>query len=161
MPRMGNGPTTRTRTARFGGVLGALLAAATVFAVAPAGASSQDVHFSLTPIYFGSVVLGTSTTGQSIVTNNSALPLYYISSSPGSSHGAEFHASQGTCTGALLPPGAQCDIAVVFAPNAKGFRASTLTVRFGEHNAKGNVTKAGVEGHRAAGSRHAADLHAL
>ena len=43
MPRMGNPPTTRTRTARFGGVLGALLAAATVFAVAPAGASSQDV----------------------------------------------------------------------------------------------------------------------
>ena len=83
MPRMGNPPTTRTRTARFGGVLGALLAAATVFAVAPAGASSQDVHFSLTPISFGSVVLGTSTTGHSIVTNNSGLPLYYISSSPG------------------------------------------------------------------------------
>jgi trimeric autotransporter adhesin len=141
MPQMGNHPTTRTRTARFGGVLGALLAAATVFAVAPAGASSQDVHFSLTPISFGSVVLGTSTTGHSIVQNNSGLPIYYISSSPGSNHTAEYHASQGSCTGALAP-GSQCEIAVVFAPNAKGFRASTLTVRFGEHNAKGNVTKA-------------------
>jgi hypothetical protein len=141
MPRMGNRPTTKARTTRFGGVLGALLAAATVFAVAPAGASSQDVHFSLTPISFGSVVLGTSTTGQSIVTNNSGQPLYYVSSSPGSGHGAEYHASQGTCTGALAP-GAQCDIAVVFAPNAKGFRASTLTVRFAEHNTKGGVSKA-------------------
>jgi Abnormal spindle-like microcephaly-assoc'd, ASPM-SPD-2-Hydin len=144
MPRMGNRSTTKIRTARFGGVLGALLAAATVFTVAPAGASSQDVHFSLTPIYFGSVVLGTSTTGQSIVTNNTALPLYYIASSPGSGHGAEFHASQGTCTGALAP-GSQCDIAVVFAPNAKGLRASTLSVRFGEHNGKGGVIRAATK----------------
>ena len=138
--RMGIRSSTRTRTARLGGALGAMLVAATVFAVAPAGASSQDVHFSLTPISFGSVVLGTSTTGQSIVTNHSGQALYFISASPGANHFAEFHASQGTCTGALAP-GAQCDIAVVFAPNAKGLRASTLTVRFGEHNAQGFLTK--------------------
>ena len=141
MSLFGNRSTTRTRAARYGGVLGAVLAATAVFAAAPAGASSQDVHFSLTPISFGSVVLGTSTTGQSIVTNNSGLPLYFISASPTGAKGAEFHASRGSCTGALAP-GAQCDIAVVFAPNAKGLRASTLTVRFGEHNAQGHVTKA-------------------
>ncbi|HEV3211905.1 MAG TPA: choice-of-anchor D domain-containing protein [Acidimicrobiales bacterium] len=147
---MGNRSTTRTRAARFGGALGALLAAASVFAVAPAGASSQDVHFSLTPIFFGSVVLGTSTTGQSIVTNNSALPLYFISASPTGVRGAEFHASRGTCTGALAPA-AQCDIAVVFKPNAKGLRASTLSVRFGEHNAQGNVTRAATKDTRIQG----------
>src|SRR6202035_2896741 len=141
MSLFGNRSTTRTRAARYGGVLGAVLAATAVFAAAPAGASSQDVHFSLTPISFGSVVLGTSTTGQSIVTNNSGLPLYFISASATGAKGAEFHASRGSCTGALAP-GAQCDIAVVFAPNAKGLRASTLTVRFGEHNAQGHVTKA-------------------
>jgi ASPM-SPD-2-Hydin domain-containing protein/HYDIN/CFA65/VesB family protein len=141
MSRMGNRSIARTRTARFGGALGALLAAASVVAVAPAGASSQDVHFSLTPIFFGSVVLGTSTTGQSIVTNNSGLPLYFVSASPSGAHGAEYHASQGTCTGALAP-GATCNVAVVFQPNAKGLRASTLTVRFAEHNAQGKVTKA-------------------
>jgi hypothetical protein len=149
MSRMGTRSTTRTRATRFGGVLGALLAAS-VFAVAPAGASSQDVHFSLTPIFFGSVVLGTSTTGQSIVTNNSALPLYFISASPTGAKGAEFHASQGTCSGALLPL-AQCDIAVVFQPNAKGLRASTLTVRMGEHNAGGKVIKAASKSTRIQG----------
>ena len=142
MPRLGNPSAHRTRVARLGGALGALLAVASVFIAAPAGASNQGVTFTLTPIAFGSVVLGTSTTGQSIVTNTTAAPLYYISASPGkNATGAEYHASQGSCTGALAT-GASCDVAVVFAPNAKGLRASTLTVRFGEHNAKGKVSKA-------------------
>jgi hypothetical protein len=137
---MGIRTTTRTRVARVSGAVAALLAVASVFAAAPAGASNQGVTFTLTPIAFGSVVLGTSTTGQSIVTNTTAAPLYYLSAHPGTdSTGAEFHASAGTCTGALAP-GAQCDVAVVFQPNAKGLRVSTLTVRFGEKNGQGVVT---------------------
>src|SRR5258708_2711748 len=103
MPRMGNRPASRARGGRAGALLGALLAVATVFVAAPAGAVSQDVHFTLTPIYFGSVVVGTSTTQSSIVTNKSAFPLYFISASPGTGSSAEYHASKGTCTGALAP----------------------------------------------------------
>ena len=137
---MGNRPASRARGGRAGALLGALLAVATVFVAAPAGAVSQDVHFTLTPIFFGSVVVGTSTTGESVVTNESAVPLHYISASPGTGNAAEFHASRGTCTGALAPE-ATCDVAVVFAPNQKGLRASTLTVKFGEKNAKGTIIK--------------------
>src|SRR6516165_10879246 len=101
----------RTRFVRAGAALAAVLAAASVLA-APAGASSQDVTFHVTPIFYGSVVLGTSSTNQSLVTNTSSAPLYFISASPSNNNvGAEFHASQGTCTGALAP-GTQCALSV-------------------------------------------------
>ena len=142
MPRMGNRSGNRAWGARAGGVLAALLAVATVFASAPAGASNQSVTFTLTPVSFGSVVIGTSTTGQSIVTNTTGAPVYFISASPSvKSIGAEFHASMGSCTGALAT-GASCDLSVVFAPNAKGLRASTLSARFGVKNAKGAIIAA-------------------
>jgi len=155
MPRRGNLESRqahRTPLARAGGVLSALLAAAAMLVAAPAGASSQDVHFTLTPIFFGSVVLGTSSTQQSIVTNSSLQPIYFISASPSPTNvGAEFHASQGSCTAAVLP-GTSCDLSVVFAPNAKGLRASTLFVRFGFHDLSGHVTRAAtiatrIQGH--------------
>jgi hypothetical protein len=148
---MGTHKASRTRFVRAGGALAAMLAAASVFVAAPAGASNQDVTFTVTPIFFGSVVLGTSSTGQSIVTNTTAEPLYFISASPSNNNvGAEYHASQGTCTGALAS-GAQCQLSVVFAPNAKGLRASTLAVRFGEHDAHGNVSAAATVGARLQG----------
>lgn len=137
MSRFGSG-ATRTRGARTAVLLGAALTAASIFAGgAPAGAASQKVQFSLTPAYLGKVVIGTSTSGESIVTNNSAAPLYFISASPSDdSVGAEFHATRGTCRGPL-GIGASCDVDVVFAPNAVGLRASTLTVKLGEKNAGG------------------------
>jgi len=142
MPRLGNRPEIRARGGLLGALLGATLAAATVLAGAPAGASNQNVTFTLTPVAFGSVVIGTSTTGQTIVTNTTAQNLYYISATPSANNvGAEFHASAGTCTGALAA-GASCDVAVVFAPNQARLRASTLTVRFGEKNAKGVINAA-------------------
>jgi len=132
--------TGRARGVRALGVVATLVATAAMLVAAPAGASSQDVTYTLTPIFFGDVVLGTSTTGTSIVTNTSAQPIYFISASPSvNDFSAEYHASQGTCTGALAPS-TSCDLSVVFAPNAKGLRASTLIVRFGEHNASGGVT---------------------
>jgi hypothetical protein len=136
MLRMGS-RTTRTRGSGTALLLGALLGAASIFVAAPAGAASQTVKFSLTPIYFGTVVIGTSSSGESIVTNNSLSPLHYISAAPSDNNtGAEFHASRGTCVGALAV-GASCDIDVVFAPNTHGLRTSTLTVKFGEKNLKG------------------------
>ena len=48
----------------------------------PVGAASQKVLFSLTPATLARSSLGTSTSGESIVTNNSAAPLYFISASP-------------------------------------------------------------------------------
>lgn len=137
MSRFGSG-TTRTRGSRTALLLGAALTAASIFVGgAPVGAASQKVLFSLTPAYFGKVVIGTSTSGESIVTNNSAAPLYFISASPSNdSTGAEFHATRGTCRGPLAI-GASCDVDIVFAPNAAGLRASTLTVKFGEKNVKG------------------------
>jgi hypothetical protein len=139
MLRLGS-RTTRTRGARTAVLLGALLTAASIFVAAPAGAASQTVKFSLTPVYFGSVVIGTSSSGESIVTNNSLASLYFISATPSNSNtGAEFHGSRGTCVGALAV-GASCDVDVVFAPNTHGLRASTLTVRFGEKNLKGKFT---------------------
>lgn len=129
---------TRTHGTRMAVLLGALLTATSIFVGAPpAGAASQQVKFSLTPIYFGKVVIGTSSSGESIVTNNSTAPLYFVAAAPTANNvGAEFHASQGTCVGAL-GIGASCDVDVVFAPNAWGLRTSTLTVRFGEKNLKG------------------------
>lgn len=142
MPRVEARSVGRTKKALLGSVLGAVLALASVAVASPAGASNQDITFTITPINFGSVVLGTSTTGQSIVTNTSAVSLSYVSAHPGSSSsGAEFHASAGTCTGALAP-GLSCDVDVTFAPNAHGLRASTLTVKFGEKNTKGTVIEA-------------------
>jgi hypothetical protein len=118
------------------------LAAASLVLASPAGASNQSVKFTTTPIYFGAVTIGTSSSGVSLVTNTSTQPLYFVSASPGTSKtGAEYHASQGTCTGALAV-GASCDIDVAFAPNTTGLRASTLTVRMGEENAKGKITAA-------------------
>jgi len=142
MPRLGYRPELRARGGLVGALLGASLALATVFAGAPAGASNQNVTFTLTPVAFGSVVIGTSTTGQTIVTNTTAQNLYFISANPSNnSTGAEFHASAGSCVGALAPT-ASCDVAVVFAPNQARLRASTLTVRFGEKNAKGAINAA-------------------
>lgn len=136
MSGMGNRSVLRTRGVVMGGLLSVLLAA-TALVASPAGASSQDVTFHVTPIFFGAVTLGTSTTGSSIVTNTSSAPIYYISATPSTGNtGAEFHGSAGTCTAAVAP-GTTCDVAVVFAPNAAGLRASTLSVKFGTKNAKG------------------------
>lgn len=133
--------SARSWRVRAGGLAAAILAAATVLTI-PAGASNQDVTFTLTPIAFGTVTIGTSTTGQTIVTNTTSSDLHFISASPSATaKGAEYHATAGTCTGALAPS-ATCDVDVTFAPNAKGLRASTLSVRFGEENAKGKVTAA-------------------
>ena len=141
MSTKGNRSALRTRGAVLGGLLSAVLAA-TALVAGPAAASSQEVTFHVTPIYFGAVTLGTSTTGQAIVTNTSPRAIYYISAAPGTgSTGAEFHASAGTCTAAVAP-GATCDLSVVFAPNAAGLRASTLSSRFGFHNAQGKVSLA-------------------
>jgi hypothetical protein len=139
MKRLGSS-AMRTRGSRTAVLLGALLTAASIFVAAPAGAQSQVVKFSLTPIYFGNVVIGTSSSGESIVTNHSQGSLYFISATPSNDNtGAEFHGSRGTCVGALAV-GASCDVDVVFAPNTHGLRASTLTVRFGEKNLKGKFT---------------------
>jgi hypothetical protein len=140
MPRMGTRSALGTRRALLAGLVGTAMAAASLVLAAPAGASNQDVTFTVAPVYFGSVVIGTSTTGASIITNTTDAPLYYIAAHPGTNAtGAEYHAAAGTCTGALAS-GDSCDLNVTFAPNAKGLRASTLTVRFGEENAKGKVT---------------------
>ena len=52
MSTMGNRSALRTRGAVLGGLLSAMLAA-TALVAGPAGASSQEVHFHVTPIYFG------------------------------------------------------------------------------------------------------------
>lgn len=143
MPRMG----IRSQRTRGAAALlaGGLLAAAT-FLATPAGAANQSVTFTITPIHFGAVVIGTSSTRVSIVTNTSSVDLYLLGAHPGTNAvGAEYHASQGTCTAAIAP-GASCDVNVEFAPNAAGLRASTLTVKLGEENAKGKVIASATRG---------------
>lgn len=140
MPRMGI-RTARTRGAAAAALVTAMMAASAFLAV-PAGASNQSVTFTITPIHYGAVVIGTSSTGESIVTNTSSSDLYFLSAHPGNNAvGAEYHASAGTCTAAIAP-GASCDVDVAFVPNVTGLRASTLTVRMGEKNGGGNVTAA-------------------
>lgn len=134
------GSPSRTRRARGGtaAIVGALLAVASLVAVAPAGASNQSVRFSVTEISFGNVDVGTSTTGQAIVTNDSTAPLVLTSISP-SSTGGEFSATAGSCT-AALGPNDSCDVDAVFAPTTAGARASTLSVTMSEETAQGQVT---------------------
>lgn len=140
MPRLGI-RSTRTRGAAAAALAAGLLAAG-MFLATPAGAANQSVTFTITPIHYGAVTIGTSSSGVSIVTNTSSVNLYYLSAHPGTNAvGAEYHASAGTCTAALAP-GASCDVDVAFTPNVAGLRASTLTVRFGEKNAKGGVIAA-------------------
>src|SRR5271154_6409362 len=99
---MGNRTGLRTRSRAAAILVGAALAAASLVLASPAGASNQSVKFTTTPIYYGAVTIGTSSSGVSLVTNNSTQSLYFVSASPGTNKtGAEFHASQGTCTGAL------------------------------------------------------------
>jgi hypothetical protein len=106
----------------------------------PAGASNQSIHFSVTRVAFGIVDIGTSGTDASIVTNHTGQPLYFVSATPSKNNiGAEYHGSVGTCTGALAPA-ATCDVAVVFAPNEPGLRASSLAVTFAEKNGGGTIT---------------------
>jgi hypothetical protein len=106
----------------------------------PAGASNQSIHFSVTRVAFGAVDIGTSGTDSSIVTNHTGQPLYFESAVPSkNSKGAEYHGSAGTCVGALAPA-ASCDVAVTFAPNEQGLRASSLAVTFGEKNGGGIIT---------------------
>lgn len=146
MRRLGYRTGGRTRGAGAAALVTVALAAASVLLASPAGASNQTVTFEVTSINFGSVVIGTSATEAAIVTNTSAFPIYFLAASPGTgAKGAEYHASQGTCTTALAP-GSSCDVDVAFAPTEATLRASTLTVRFGEENAKGKVIAAANEG---------------
>ena len=129
--------TTRTSIAAL---VGALLVGATALVASPAGASNQSIHFSVTRVSFGAVDIGTSSAGQSIVTNHTGQSLYFVSATPSKNNtGAEYHGSAGTCLGALAPK-ASCDVSVVFKPNATGLRASSLAVTFGEKNGKGVIT---------------------
>ena len=121
-------------------LVGALLVGATALVSSPAGASNQSIHFSVTRVAFGTVDIGTSGSDSSIVTNHTGQPLYFVSATPSKDNkGAEYHGSAGTCTGALAPA-ATCDVAVVFAPNEPGLRASSLAVTFAEKNGGGTIT---------------------
>ncbi len=143
MPRLGI-RTARTRGAAAATLAAGLLAAGMLF-TAPAGASNQSVTFTITPIHFGAVTIGTSSSGVSIVTNTSSFDLHFLGAHPGTDAvGAEYHASAGTCTTAIAP-GATCDVDVAFVPNATGLRASTLTVRMGEENSSNKVIAAANE----------------
>jgi len=134
--RSGSG-STRTGV---GALVGALLVAATALVASPAGASNQSIHFSVTRVAFGAVDIGTAGSDSSIVTNHTGQPLYFVSATPSNNNvGAEYHGSAGTCIGALAPT-ASCDVAVVFAPNEPGLRASSLAVTFAEKNAGGTIT---------------------
>ena len=80
--------------------------------------------------------VGTASVAQTIsVTNTGNAPLL-VSGIAVASHNAptgvttvvtDFTAA-GTCTGAVLAPGATCSLSVTFAPSATGLRSSTLTL---------------------------------
>ena len=143
---LGRSSSGSTRTS-VAALVGALLVAATALVASPAGASNQSIHFSVTRVSFGTVDIGAAASGQSIVTNHTGQPLYFVSATPSNnSVGAEYHGSAGTCVGALAPA-ASCDVSVVFQPNKTGLRASSLAVTFSEKNGSRATVDAALFGH--------------
>jgi len=131
-------------------VAASTLLAASVIATG-AGASSLAVSFTVSPINFGQVTEGTSVVGQSLITNNSTSPIYFLTASPNASNTlAEFHGSVGTCAGPVAP-GATCDVNVAFTPHNTLLRSSTIFVTMAFHNSKGVVSRVNTVGAKVSG----------
>jgi hypothetical protein len=86
-------------------------------------------HFNISsPSDFGNVVVGTSTTDQTItVTNNGGQTSGVVSAVLGGADPADFTVDTDTCTAALAP-GQSCAVTVHFTPAALGGRSATITV---------------------------------
>jgi hypothetical protein len=142
---------TRARQGLSAALVVALSLLGSAVLAPPSGALSLAVSFTLTPISFGSVTEGTSMPGQSLLTNTSAAPIYFVRAAPNASNTlAEFHGSVGTCAGPIAP-GATCDIAVTFTPHNLRMRSSTVFVTMATHTAKGLVARVNTVGTKVQG----------
>jgi hypothetical protein len=112
----------------------ALIAAAAV----PASASSLDVTFSVTSVNFGSVTIGTTASGQAVVTNSSAVPLFLGSANLEGGAPGDFSLATSGCVGAI-DAGSSCNLAVWFTPKTTGLRTTSLWVTLNAHNSSGGT----------------------
>lgn len=123
--------TRRTRCTRvMSAAIAPLLLLGSAILAAPAGASSLNVTFNVTSVDFGTETVGTTATAQAVVTNTTAVALYFKSAVTHGGSEGDFALSAVGCAGALAPD-ASCNISVAFTAGAPGDRVSSLDVTFG------------------------------
>ncbi len=126
-----------TWLARCGVAMATSLVGVAAFA-ATANATTPAVAFSVSPVAFGAVTVGTAATEAAVVTNASTQSIYFSAAAPSGDAHAEYHVAAGTCVAAVAP-GATCALAVTFTPVVAHLRAATLASHFVFHNAHGKV----------------------
>lgn len=104
--------------------------------LSPAGAASLNVNFTATSIDYGSVTVGTSASGQVVVTNESSFAIYLKSDLIHGGSSGEFVASAPSCAGAVAVA-STCDINVTFTPRGAGNRTSNISVVMGAKDKAG------------------------
>jgi uncharacterized repeat protein (TIGR01451 family) len=89
--------------------------------------NQPQVTLSTTSLTFGSTLVGTASSAQTVTITDSGTGALHVSSFNSSSN---FTASAGTCSGSsfTLNPGASCTISVQFAPSTTGTLSGTLSV---------------------------------
>lgn len=101
---------------------------------------------SITPagLGFGSLVLGTATSGRNVkITSTGTIPLVISNVSLGGTNPGDFLVDADGCTGVPVAPGAYCIVTVSFEPIRIGSRTATLDIT---HNAPGGTASVALSG---------------
>jgi hypothetical protein len=97
-----------------------------------------------TSVGFGSVKLGTATSGRIVkITSTGTGPLVVSSVTLGGTNPGDFGVWADGCTGATLSPGASCTLSVSFEPLRTGTRTATVAIA---HNAAGGPAAVSLTG---------------
>ena len=108
--------------------------------------STPVAQVSPSSLNFGTSVVGTATSSQTVTVSNTGTAALNLSAI--STASTEFKLTGGTCTAASsVAPNANCTIMIAFTPSAAGGRSATLTV---SHNATGGSSAVGLSGSGAA-----------
>jgi len=104
------------------------------------------VGLSITPtsLGFGSLYLGTATSGRNVkITSTGTIPLVISNVSLGGTNPGDFLIDADGCTGVSVAPGAFCIVTVSFEPLRIGSRIATLDIT---HNAPGGTASVALSG---------------
>jgi photosystem II stability/assembly factor-like uncharacterized protein len=93
---------------------------------------------------FGERTVGTLSAAQRVtLVNTGNAPLTVSAAAFEGTHAADFNNTADTCSGASLPPGAQCALDVAFRPPAAGSRSAILSIASNAPGSPHSVTLAG------------------